>query len=70
MPEFRVFMNGITKSWTPCTRKAIGPIIERLMKQNFKEIKNIICEASHISLTIDIWTDRRSKCYYILSKFY
>lgn len=63
--HFRRFLHVVDPKYTPVARSTITQTkIPKLVDTTTENIKQKLAEAAYVSLTIDIWTDRRMRAYF------
>ena len=63
-PGFRQFMKVVARKWKPSSARFLKTrLVPSLYESLRKKINLILEEIDHISVTIDIWTDRRGKAF-------
>ena len=67
-PSFISFMNLIDPKFTITSRRTLSrSIIPRLYNRMNNELKRFCDEVEFVSLTLDIWTDRRMRAFYAMT---
>ena len=63
MIGFRNFMELICNKWKPSTRRILDPLFKKSKIQVMSFIKDSLNQAQYVSLTIDVWSDRRLRSF-------
>ena len=63
--SFNNFMNDVDSKYKPVSRRDITrSFLPVLQKRCISKLKEICSEANHVSLTLDLWSDRRMRTYF------
>jgi len=63
--SFKNFMNDADPKYAPVSRRNITrTFLPALEKRIISKLKEICCKVNHVSLTLDLWTDRRMRSYF------
>ena len=56
-------MSLICKVWKPCTRRAMHSLLIKSKNKVEETIKNKLAQSQFVSITVDLWTDRRLRSF-------
>ncbi|CAF2128590.1 unnamed protein product [Rotaria magnacalcarata] len=63
--SFKNFMNDVDSKYKPIHRRDLTrSFLPTLYKQCTSKLQEICAQAKHVSLTLDIWSDRRMRSYF------
>ncbi|CAF4767903.1 unnamed protein product, partial [Rotaria sp. Silwood2] len=63
--SFNDFMNDVDSKYKPIHRRDLTrSFLPALHKKCTSKLQEICAEAKHVSLTLDIWRDRRMRSYF------
>ena len=64
-PPFKHFTNEIDPRYKCISRRDVTrSFLPVLHKKCVSKLKDICSQSNHVSLTLDLWTDRRMRCYF------
>jgi len=62
--HFRHFMSVADSKYQPACRRTMTLKIESLVAETKEKIKVLLASADHVSVTVDIWSDRRMRGFF------
>ena len=63
-PHFRAFVHDLEAKYAPpCRQTLTYSLIPKLVEQKKASLQRLLDDSCYVSLTIDIWTDRRCHSY-------
>jgi hypothetical protein len=63
MEGFRIFMKLVCPKWVPIGRYEVQKIINEMNRQSENAVQKFLQASKFLSVTADIWTDRRGRAY-------
>jgi hypothetical protein len=60
-PSFRRFMALVDPKYVNASRSTVTSHVSAIAEQLEKEIKDKLAEADYVSVTVDIWSDRKMR---------